>query len=68
MFDCENCWYYDYDEEYDEYLCNQYLDEDEVARIIPILKSMGYEFVTLTDLFEVKNITPEARKDYYVVK
>lgn len=43
-------------------------NEDEVARIIPILKSMGYEFVTLTDLFEVKNITPEARKDYYVVK
>jgi len=34
VFDCENCWYYDYDEEYDEYLCNQYLDEDEVARIL----------------------------------
>lgn len=34
MFDCENCWYYDYDEEYDEYLCNQYLDEDEIARIL----------------------------------
>ena len=23
MFDCENCWYYDYDEEYDEYACRQ---------------------------------------------
>ena len=34
MFDCENCWYYDYDEEYDEYACRQYLDEDEVARIL----------------------------------
>ncbi|MBQ1281798.1 MAG: hypothetical protein IIY16_06100 [Oscillospiraceae bacterium] len=34
MFDCENCWYYDYDEEYDEYTCLQYLDEDEVARIL----------------------------------
>lgn len=34
MFDCENCWYYDYDEEYDEYSCRQYLDEDEVARIL----------------------------------
>ena len=34
MFDCENCWYYDYDEEDDEYACRQYLDEDEVARIL----------------------------------
>ena len=34
VFDCENCWYYDYDEEYDEYTCLQYLDEDEVARIL----------------------------------
>ena len=34
MFECETCWYYDYDEEYDEYACRQYLDEDEVARIL----------------------------------
>ncbi len=30
--ECENCWYYDYDEEYDEYFCMMDLDEDEVYR------------------------------------
>lgn len=34
MMDCENCWYYDYDEELDEYHCFQYLDEDELARLL----------------------------------
>lgn len=31
--ECETCWYYDYDEEYDEYYCMMDLDEDEVYRI-----------------------------------
>lgn len=26
---CETCWYYDYDEEYDEYYCMMDMDEDE---------------------------------------
>ena len=30
---CDTCWYYDYDEEYDEYYCMMDLDEDEVYRI-----------------------------------
>ena len=30
---CENCWHYDYDEDYDEYYCMMDLDEDEVYRI-----------------------------------
>ena len=30
---CENCWYYDYDEELDDYVCIQDFDEDEVYRI-----------------------------------
>ncbi len=30
---CESCWYYDYDEEYDEYFCMMDLDEDEVYHI-----------------------------------
>ena len=30
---CETCWYYDYDEEYDEYGCKMELDEDEAFRI-----------------------------------
>ena len=31
--ECDTCWYYDYDEEYDEYSCMMDLDEDEVYRI-----------------------------------
>ena len=27
--ECDTCWYYDYDEQYDEYYCMQDLDEDE---------------------------------------
>ena len=30
---CDTCWYFDYDEEYDEYYCMMDLDEDEVYRI-----------------------------------
>ncbi len=30
---CDTCWYYDYDEEYDEYYCMMDLDEDEVYRL-----------------------------------
>ena len=30
--ECETCWHYDYDEEYDEYYCMMDLDEDEVYR------------------------------------
>lgn len=32
--DCENCQYYDYDEEYDCYMCMQELDEDEYLRVM----------------------------------
>ena len=32
--ECESCWYYDYDEEYEEYYCMMDLDEDEVYRIM----------------------------------
>ena len=31
--ECETCWYYDYDEEFDEYYCMMDLDEDEVYRL-----------------------------------
>lgn len=31
--ECESCWYYDYDEEFEEYVCRMDLDEDEVYRI-----------------------------------
>ncbi|MEA4966285.1 MAG: DUF6472 family protein [Oscillospiraceae bacterium] len=34
MSDCETCWYYDYDEENDVNFCRQFLDEDEVARLL----------------------------------
>ena len=32
--ECDTCWYYDYDEEYDEYYCMMDLDEDEYYRVI----------------------------------
>ena len=31
---CDSCWYYDYDEEFDEYYCMMDLDEDEMARYL----------------------------------
>lgn len=30
---CEECEFYDYDEEYDTYTCHMNLDEDEFARL-----------------------------------
>ena len=30
---CEDCAYYDYDEEYGDYVCTQSLDEDELAAV-----------------------------------
>ena len=32
--ECDTCWYYDYDEEYDEYFCMMDLDEDEMYRYV----------------------------------
>ena len=32
--ECDTCWYYDYDEEYDEYYCMMDLDEDEYYRLM----------------------------------
>ena len=37
--ECDTCWYYDYDEEYEEYYCMMDLDEDEVARMLNAPKS-----------------------------
>lgn len=34
MNECETCWHFDYDEEYDEYFCNMDLDEDEYYRFV----------------------------------
>ncbi len=32
--ECDNCMYFEYDEEFEEYECQVYLDEDELARYI----------------------------------
>ena len=32
--DCETCQYYDYDDEYGDYVCGQMLDEDELVRVM----------------------------------
>ena len=34
MTQCEACCFYNYDEEYDEYICDVDLDEDEMARYL----------------------------------
>ena len=31
---CENCSFFNYDEEYDDYVCDMDLDEDEMARFL----------------------------------
>ena len=31
---CKNCSFYNYDDEYDEYVCDMDLDEDEMARFL----------------------------------
>ncbi len=37
--ECDTCWYYDYDEEFDEYVCIMDLDEDEMYRLLTSGKS-----------------------------
>ncbi len=32
--ECDSCWHWDYDEEYDEYYCMMDLDEDEYYRFV----------------------------------
>mgnify|MGYP000136292753 FL=1 len=34
MTQCEACCFYNYDEEYDEYICDVDLDEDEMVRFL----------------------------------
>ena len=31
---CDTCWYYEYDEEWDEEVCRMDLDEDEMYRFL----------------------------------
>lgn len=33
-FSCEDCMFYTYDEEFDDYICEQDLDEDEMVRFL----------------------------------
>ena len=32
--DCETCYYYDYDEEFDCYVCLMEIDQDDMARVM----------------------------------
>ena len=32
--ECDTCWYWDYDEEFDEYYCDINLDEDEYLKFL----------------------------------
>ncbi len=42
MDQCESCWYFDYDEEYDEYCCIMDLDEDEMYHVLTNAKCPYY--------------------------
>jgi hypothetical protein len=37
--ECDTCWHWDYDEEYDEYYCTMDLDEDEFYRYVATPRS-----------------------------
>lgn len=41
---CEDCIYYSYDEEYDTYVCEQDLDEDEMAEFLMRRRKSGCPF------------------------
>ncbi|MCR4891704.1 MAG: DUF6472 family protein, partial [Lachnospiraceae bacterium] len=34
MYRCEECAYYYYDEDYEEYVCSMDMDEDDYARLL----------------------------------
>ena len=34
MHNCDTCEFYDYDEEYEEYVCSAHLDQDEMAHFL----------------------------------
>ena len=41
---CEDCLYYDYDEDYEEYLCKMAFDEDEAVRLSGRVRCPYYRF------------------------
>ena len=51
-FCCEQCAYYDYDEEYDEYYCSVNLDEDEMEKYMSGNTNSCHYF-TLYDEYKV---------------
>ena len=50
--DCDKCMYYEYDEEYDCYICTVYMDEDEMARFMN-LKSRKCTYFRLGDEYQI---------------
>ena len=40
---------------------------EALKKIIPKLKSEGYEFVTLKELFKIQGVTPEKNRIYSMV-
>jgi len=34
VYNCDDCQYFSYDEEMDDYICTLYLDEDEMVRFM----------------------------------
>ncbi len=40
MNQCETCLYYEYDEEWEEYLCSMDMDEDDLVRFLQDKRSV----------------------------
>ena len=42
MTKCESCQFYDFDEDYDDYICTVDMDEDEVVRLASDARDCPY--------------------------
>lgn len=55
MPNCEDCWYYNYDEDEDEYYCTQEIDEDDWYRIRTYYKGQCPYFRQADDYYLPKH-------------
>ena len=56
MDKCESCVYYSYDEDYDDYICEMDLDEDEYLHVERIPVSQIEEMVRHGEIRDAKTI------------
>ena len=66
MDKCESCVWYSYDEEYDDFVCEMDLDEDEMARFLslrPGTAPTGVPATTIAPPADNKQNAPPVRVD-----